>query len=151
MYSKKWFPRPPRPQIRNFAGLSWIFQWEFRLSSDLFRPVCPPTFPDCLSAPLRAWIRNSVQIEDKTETSRIPITNLRKSRKFRILGLGRVGGFIFIVNFKKRVAEKLRRIILLHLGLITCRFHFGKNRTPLIFMVLEPSGCVHDLQNQLFF
>ena len=33
---------------------------------------------------------------------------------------------IFIINFKKRVAQKLRRIILLHYGLVTFRFRFGK-------------------------
>ena len=35
----------------------------------------------------------------------------------------------------KRLAQKLRRIILLLFGLVTFRFHFGKTRKLMIFMV----------------
>ena len=34
------------------------------------------------------------------------------------------------INVKKRVAQKLRIIILLHFGLITFRIHFGKTPNP---------------------
>ena len=46
--------------------------------------------------------------------------------KFRIWGLVGSGGAIFIVNFNKRMVQKLRRIILFHLGLVIVRFPFGK-------------------------
>ena len=39
---------------------------------------------------------------------------------------GGVRGVIPIANFIKRVAQKLRIIILLQLGLVTFRFHVGK-------------------------
>ena len=46
------------------------------------------------------------------------IENPGKSRKNADLGCGGLGG-IFTVNFKKRVPQKLRRIILLHFGPVT--------------------------------
>ena len=49
----------------------------------------------------------------------------------------------------QRIAPKLRRIILLDFGLVTFRFHFGKIRKPVIFMIFGPGGRVHDSQNQL--
>ena len=48
-------------------------------------------------------------------------------RKCWIWGLW---GPISTVNFKEKVAQKFHTIILLHLGLITFRFHFGKARKP---------------------
>ena len=41
-----------------------------------------------------------------------------KQGKFWILGPGSVLVVIFIVSFKKRVARELRRIVLLHFGLL---------------------------------
>ena len=41
----------------------------------------------------------------------------------------------FIVNVIKRLAEKLRSITLVHFGLVTVRFHYGRNLKPLIFMI----------------
>ena len=52
--------------------------------------------------------------------------NPGKSGEIPDLGSWGVWGAISIVDFKKRVARKLHRIILLHLGLVTFRFHFGK-------------------------
>ena len=57
---------------------------------------------------------------------------------------------IFMVNILKRIAGKLRRIILLHLGLITFRFHDWKTLKPLFVMVLGPGGRDHDSQNQYY-
>ena len=68
--------------------------------------------------------------------------------EFQICGLGGVWGVILILNFNKRVAQKLRRIILLHLGLVTSRFHSGKTRTVIIFMIFGASEHVHVFQNQ---
>ena len=49
-----------------------------------------------------------------------------------------VGHFwaIFMVSLIERIAQRLRRIILLHFGLVIFRFHYWKNPKPLIFMVL---------------
>ena len=41
-------------------------------------------------------------------------------------------------------------MILLHFGVVTFGFHFGKIRTVIIFMIFGPRGNVHDPQNQLF-
>ena len=43
--------------------------------------------------------------------------------------------FFFIGNTIKRIAKKLRRVILLHLGFATFRFHHGRTRKPFIFMM----------------
>ena len=60
---------------------------------------------------------------------------LDNQKKMPIWGLGGLGGSIFIVNIIERIAQKLRRILLLHLGLVTFRIHFTKDRPPPIFMV----------------
>ncbi len=44
--------------------------------------------------------------------------------KLQIWGRGGMG-LILILNILKRIAQKLRRIILLHFGLVTFRIHFG--------------------------
>ena len=49
-------------------------------------------------------------------------------------GLGVIFRGIFIVNIK-RIAGKLRTIILLHLGLVTLRFHYWKTLKTLICMI----------------
>ena len=60
-----------------------------------------------------------------------------------------IPGGIFIGRFKKRVARKFHIIIVLHFGLLTFLYHFGKTRQPLIFMVFRLGGSVHDSQHQL--
>ena len=60
-------------------------------------------------------------------------------KKLLIWGVGGLGG-IQIVNIMKRIAGKLRKIILLHFGLVTFRIHSWKTRKPTIFMVLGPGG-----------
>ena len=67
------------------------------------------------------------------EKKRISYRNPRKSEgKTRS---GGVWGAISIVNIIARIAQKLRRIILLHFGqVVTFRIHFRKKRKVLIFM-----------------
>ena len=62
-------------------------------------------------------------------------------------GLGVVQGAIPAVNIIKRIAQKLRIIILLHLGLETFRFIIGKQKI-IIVMVSGPGERNHDSQNQ---
>ena len=64
-------------------------------------------------------------------------------------GLGGVGGAFFIAKFKKRLAHKLRRTILFHFGLVTCRFRFPQIKV-LFFMMSGPSGRVTESQTPLF-
>ena len=59
-------------------------------------------------------------------------------------------GAIFIVNLKVWIAQKLRRIILLHFGLVAFRFHIPRNRQVVMLLIFGPSGCAHDSQKQLF-
>ena len=61
-------------------------------------------------------------------------------------GVWGVWGTICTVNFIERMAQKLCRIILLHLGLITFRFHFGKTRKPI--MIFGLGRRVRDSQSQ---
>ena len=72
-----------------------------------------------------------------------------KIRKIRIWGLGGLG-VMSIVNLKKRLAQKVRRIILLHLGRVTFRIHFGKARKVITFMLFGLGGRVHDSPNQYY-
>ena len=55
------------------------------------------------------------------------------------------GGIILTVNFSKRVAQNLRRIVLLW----TSNFTLGKQQNH-YFHDFEIFGRVHDSQNQLF-
>ena len=73
----------------------------------------------------------------------------RSIEKFRFgdrLGLGAH----FYPKFKTlNSPKKLRRIILLHIGVVTFRFHFPKIREVLIFMIFGPGGRVDESQQQL--
>ena len=42
---------------------------------------------------------------------------------------------MFMANLLKRYGKKLRSIILLHLGIVTFRFAYGKDRKPIISMI----------------
>ena len=81
--------------------------------------------------------------------SRIAYKKLWKNCEKSGFGVSGVWGAIFIVILWKRAAQKLRRIILLHLGLVTFRFHYGRPLTPYMhdFQIF---GRVHDSPNQLF-
>ena len=63
-----------------------------------------------------------------------PLENLGQSGKIEDLGSRGVWRIIFIADSIKRITQKLRRIILLHLGLITFRIHFRKTRKPRMCM-----------------
>ena len=83
-----------------------------------------------------------------TASVHISFRKIKNSEKNPVLGPGGSEGAILTVNFEKRVARKLRRIILLHLRLITFGFHFGKTRKPFICMIFGLFGYVRDSQNQ---
>ena len=80
---------------------------------------------------------------------RISYRKSGKSEKMRIWALGGLGA-ICILNFNKRLAQKLRRIILLHFGHATFRMHFRKTRKPFICIVFGPGGRDRGPQHQLF-
>ena len=42
---------------------------------------------------------------------------------------------IFMVNMWKRIPQRLRGVILLHFGLVTFRFHYGRTPKPLMIMI----------------
>ena len=68
----------------------------------------------------------------------LSVENLGNPGKNADLGSGRGGGgggVIFIVNVMKRIAVKLRRMILLQFGLVTFRFHDGGTLNHLILMI----------------
>ena len=67
--------------------------------------------------------------------------------QLRIWGSGRP---FFIVSIIKRLAQKLRRIILPHFGLVTFGIHFRETRKPIIVMIFGPTGRDHDPQNQYY-
>ena len=78
-----------------------------------------------------------------------PVACLR-DRKNQVWGSGGVWKSILIVNCHERVAQKLRRIIQLHIGLETFTFHFPKNQKNIISMIFGTSGHIDESQNQLF-
>ena len=46
-------------------------------------------------------------------------------------------GATFLVNMIKRIAGKLRRIILLHFGLVTFRFHYGEPPEKIVLAMIS--------------
>ena len=106
------------------------------LTSGAFAPTPPPTLPNLSASHLRVpnpahhmkWLmslRTTYQhLAEIWKSS--PLKNPGKSGKIQDLGSGAVWGAISTRNFLKKLAQKLRRIILLHFGLRTFRFHFGK-------------------------
>ena len=58
-------------------------------------------------------------------------------------------GSQFYCIFEVWIAQKLRIIILLHLGLVNFGLHSGKTWQPIMFMVFGPSGCDHDSQKPI--
>ena len=66
-------------------------------------------------------------------------------------GVWGVCGAIFIVNFEKRVGQKLRRIILLHFGLVAWRIHhFHDFRTSWTWPWL-PKPIRFDFEDTIWF
>ena len=65
---------------------------------------------------------------DTSTRPEMKMRTIENLEKIRISGSGGVWGAIFTIIFKKRVARKLCRIILLHLGQVTFNFHFQKNK-----------------------
>ena len=61
--------------------------------------------------------------------------NLEKPGKTCICWIDRYFWTIFMVNLWERYAQELRWIIVLHFGLVTFRFAYGKDRKPLISMI----------------
>ena len=61
-----------------------------------------------------------------------------------------VWGAIYTVNIIKRIARKLRRIILLHFGQVTFRFDYWKTLKPLMFMIWGFSDVPMTPKNQVF-
>ena len=64
---------------------------------------------------------------------------MENPEQFRFWGLGGLGG-ISTVNLMNRLTQKLRRIILLHLALITFEIRFGRTRRPFMFHIFGFGG-----------
>ncbi len=74
-------------------------------------------------------------MSDSLLKGRFPIEIPESPGKIADLGSWGVWGGNFIVHIIERIAGKLRRIILLQFGRVTFRFHYGRDRKPLIFMI----------------
>ena len=73
------------------------------------------------------------------------LISYRESRENPDLGSGGVcWGVISNVNL---LNKRLCRIILLHFGPVTFKFHFGNTLKPHILMICRPSGRDHDSEN----
>ena len=86
------------------------------------------------------WRRILFKLEAHVANSTLCDSNsYKKSWKIRdtmrFAGLGGLRRVISIVNNMQGIAGKLHRIILLHLGLVTFRFHYGRNRKPTMSMI----------------
>ena len=88
-------------------------------------------------------------LEGDSDIIGVPVESPAKSGKNPDLGSGGSGAIV-IGSFIKRLAQKLRRIILLHFGLVTFRTHLKRTRKTYIFMILGLSGRDHDVPNQLY-
>ena len=94
-------------------------------------------------------------LERHPRPSRFVLVTKKGSKygKIRIWALGGSGGH-FHYNSESKTGPKLCKIILLHVGLVTFRFHFRfhfrKTRKVIISMISGPSGRNHGRQNQVF-
>ena len=72
-------------------------------------------------------------LESQSNPLNLSLLNCTLENPGKHVDLGSTGsGGSFLV---KRIARKLRRIILLHFGLVTFRFHYWKTLKSLIFMI----------------
>ena len=78
------------------------------------------------------------------DSQRGSIGNTGKNIGFGVLGA------IFIGTLKLGIAKKHRRIILLHIALVTFRFYFGKTGKVIMLMIFGLGGRVHDYPSHLF-
>ena len=60
-------------------------------------------------------------------------------------------GFISAVNIMRRIAQKLRRIIWLHFGLVSYRIQFRRTQKPCIFMFLDLLDVTTTPQSNIIF
>ena len=135
--SYKWSPRPWQTPDRIFSP-----------NSGMKRQCSISGF---LKAPGEWWCLGNGNHELSTSTTiqwnsdeknRFPIENIGNMGKSRFGVWGGLGA-IFIVYFKKRVARKPHRVVLLHFGLVTFRTE------NLWFSWFRIWGRVYDSQNQL--
>ena len=103
-------------------------------------PSTLPTHPSHRTHFEQTLLHNSILLKIRKNPDKIADLGSRGS-----------GGPISIVNIIKRIAQKLRRIILLRFGQVTFRIHFGKAPKPFIFMIVGLGGRVRDSQNQYYF
>ena len=98
--------------------------------------LSPLAFRSPESPALRRWrcldcpSRYGLAIRSAMENSRESWENAASES-----GGGGVGGTIFILDFKKRVARKFRIIILHHFGLVTLDYLFGTTREVIMFII----------------
>ena len=71
---------------------------------------------------------SATQIDPVKKKGRSPTEDPGNPEQIVELGSRGSGGAIVIVNIIRRIAGKLRRIILLHFGLVAFRLHYRRNR-----------------------
>ena len=76
-----------------------------------------------------------LQENQERKKNKVPIENPRKSWQNSGFGSGGSGGPFECKSLKKWPESSVELRVLLHLGLVTFRFHFGKIRTVIIFMI----------------
>ena len=134
-------PQTPNPQFsQDFPGISIGNQLFWRAPCASTRSLC------CLEDAQHVLSRES-SVRDQG----IPFLDnpgkIWEKCGFRVWG---VCGAIFSLDMIERLAQNLRRIILLPFGLVTFRIHFRKPPKPFIFIVFVLSGRDHDSQNQYY-
>lgn len=121
IYNKKWPPKPARPQIRNFQDFTEFSIGETRatiMDTILSWKMTDPIPTQDASWSCHAWSRQACCMTPDIVThdlgaNRKSYGNSRKNGDLGSDGVWGVGG-IFIANFAKRIARKLRRTMLLH-------------------------------------
>ena len=125
-----------------YGATIWQRRVNFRVFTSFQYSQRAPT--QCLD---RYWYRQwSLNFPCRKKPISYEILEHRGKMRF-----GGLGGFwvIFVVNIIKRIAQKLRRIILLHFGTSNFSISFWENSQTHHFHDFGICGRVYDSQNQL--
>ena len=140
-------PEPLDPKSAICLRFAWIFQWQLRFLMFLRSPRKGLGSKTCQVSLLKVfsigW--NYLRWYALWKITGKLYENYRKIIKAVV---GHSWG-ISVVKMWKRIAQKLRRIILLHFVLVTFRFLYGRTLKPLISL-FSNSGRVNDSQNQYY-
>ena len=114
----------------------WVFQ-----SSGKLNDLCQYQYRSIAYSAALWLCRNLLKLEKITRNNNMDDENPSEINKKNMKAFVGHCWVIFMVNIWKRHGQKLRRIVLLHFGLVTFRFHYGRDWKPLVFMISGSRTC----------